>query len=86
MKNTLIKASLVAAVLTLAAGCASNSELAKVRATAEGAQNSADRATAMAQAAQSTADQAMQTANEANMKATEANTKIDRSFKKSMYK
>ena len=79
MKHSVIKATLVAATLVLAAGCASNSDLEAVRAEAQAAQQSADQAKAAAAAAQATADQALQSANEAN-------SKIDRAFKKSMYK
>ena len=65
MKTTLLKASVVAATLVLAAGCASNGDLDKVREEAAAAQ---------------------QTADEAKQSAADANTKIDRAFKKSMYK
>ena len=79
MKKSLLKASLVAVSVILAAGCASNSDLAAVREEAAQAQRSADEAKAAAAAAQKTADEALQSANDAN-------TKIDRSFKKAMYK
>ena len=61
----MVKASIVAATLVLAAGCASNGDLDKVREEAAAAQ---------------------QTADEAKQSAADANTKIDRAFKKSMYK
>ena len=54
----MLKASIVAATLVLAAGCASNGDLDKVREEAAAAQQTA----------------------------ADANTKIDRAFKKSMYK
>lgn len=79
MKHSLMKATVVAATLVLAAGCASNSDLEAVRAQAEQAQKSADAANSAAAAAQATADAALKSANEAN-------TKVDRAFKKSMYK
>jgi murein lipoprotein len=80
MKTTLLKASVVAATLVLAAGCASNGDLEKVREEAAAAQQTADEAkSAAAAAAQATADEAKQLA-------TDANTKIDRAFRKSMYK
>ena len=61
----MLKASIVAATLVLAAGCASNGDLEEVREAAAAAQ---------------------QTADEAKQSAADANTKIDRAFKKSMYK
>jgi murein lipoprotein len=93
MNKNLIKGLSVAAFVVMAAGCASNSSLDEVRATAAAAQKSADEAKQsaanaerVAGEAQSTANQALQTANDAKTSADEANTKIDRSFKKSMYK
>ncbi|UTV80340.1 Lpp/OprI family alanine-zipper lipoprotein [Acidithiobacillus sp. YTS05] len=82
------------------AGCATNSDLAKVAskadaaqstanealAKANAAQNTANDALSKANAAQSTADQAMSTANAANQKAEEANEKVERMFKKAMMK
>ena len=79
MKTTLLKASVVAATLVLAAGCASNGDLEKVREEAAAAQQTADEAKSAAATAQATADEAKQLA-------TDANTKIDRAFRKSMYK
>jgi hypothetical protein len=73
MKTTLLKASVVAATLVLAAGCASNGDLEKVREEAAAAQQTADEAKSAA-AAQATADEAKQLA-------TDANTKIDRAFR-----
>jgi hypothetical protein len=81
-------------------GCASNSELAQVRAMAEKAQASADQAlqaanaaTQAANAVKGTSDQAMATAAQADKKADSAlntanqvNEKIDRMFKKTMMK
>jgi murein lipoprotein len=75
----ILKASIVAATLVLAAGCASNGDLDKVREEAAAAQQTADEAKSAAAAAQQTADEAKQSA-------ADANTKIDRAFKKSMYK
>ncbi len=79
MKATVLKASVIAATLVLAAGCASNSDVAAVHEEAAAAQRSADEAKSAAAAAQATAD-------EAKASAAEANTKVDRAFKKSMYK
>lgn len=79
MKANLLKASVIAATLVLAAGCASQNDLEAVREEAAAAQRTADEAKAAAAAAQQTADEAKQSADDAN-------TKIDRAFKKSMYK
>ncbi len=79
MKAHLLKASLIVASIALVAGCASNSDLAAVREQAAQAQRTADEAKAQAAAAQQAAEEAKQSANDAN-------TKIDRSFKKAMYK
>ncbi len=91
--------ALVAAV-ALTAGCGSNSELEKVRATAEAAQAAAQKAQSTADAAQSaaasaqqtadqaksTADQAAQTAEEGKTCCSEVTEKLDRMFQKSMRK
>lgn len=79
MNTQFLKVSMIAASIVLAAGCASNSDLAAVREQAMQAQKTADEAKATAAAAQQTAEEAKQAANDAN-------TKIDRSFKKAMYK
>lgn len=84
MKN-MLKALPIAAFVALA-GCAGNTELTDVRATAEAAQKSADEAKASAAAAERAAAEAQATANRALQTANEANTKIDSAFKKSMYK
>jgi murein lipoprotein len=93
MSKKLWKAVPVALFLAVAAGCASNSSVDEARASAEAAQRAAEEAKAAAASAESaaasakqTADEAMRVANEANNAAQEANTKIDRAFKKSMYK
>ena len=82
----------LAAALLLGA-CASTPELEEVRAMAQEAKNSAAEAQQAAQRAQSTADEAQATANGAMKAAKQAgrccsdtNEKIDRMFKKTMYK
>lgn len=93
---------LFAVTLSIAGGCAtvSKAEFEAVRATADraaadaaAARSSADGAATAAAKAQSTADAAQSAADAAKASAEEANaccrdtqTKIDRMFKKSMYK
>jgi murein lipoprotein len=60
-------------------GCASTSQLDEVRATAEAAKRTAAEAKA-------TADRAAADAAEANRCCQDTNQKLDRVFKKSMYK
>ena len=74
-------------------GCASTSELDTLRAeirqaneTAQQASATASSAAAKADAASAQAAAASQTADEAKASAEEANNKIDRMFKRSMYK
>lgn len=84
--KTIIKASVLTLVAGLAVGCATQGALDEVRAEAQ-------RASSMAGQAQSTANDAMQTANEARSMAADAQAccrenqeRIDRMFKRSMYK
>ena len=103
MKSRMTKwtaAAGVAALVTLGAGCASNDELAALRAdidslksAAMAAQDTAAGAVADAEAARAEAGQASRTANRALSAAREGQTccaanseKIDRMFKKSMMK
>ncbi|HKJ09015.1 MAG TPA: Lpp/OprI family alanine-zipper lipoprotein [Gammaproteobacteria bacterium] len=90
--SKLLALAAMVAVLGLS-GCASTSELEKVRAMAQQAQNtaqqaqqSADQAMNTAKQAQSTADAAAKSADKANQCCKHTNEKIDRMFKKSMYK
>ncbi|MDZ7840788.1 MAG: alanine-zipper protein [Gammaproteobacteria bacterium] len=66
-------------LLAVSAGCATNKDLAEVRAIAEDAQQTANEAKAMA------AD-ASATANEANQRTMETDQKIDEMFRKTMQK
>jgi murein lipoprotein len=75
------------------AGCATTSDLDALRAevrqaneTAQSALARAEAAEKQAAAASGEAAAAMQTAEEARAMATETDSKIDRMFKKSMYK
>jgi len=101
MKRLFVPLMIVVALSTIG-GCAtvSKSEFEAVRATADraaadaaAARSAADGAATAAAKAQSTADSAQSTATAAKVSADEANaccrdtqTKIDRMFKKSMYK
>jgi uncharacterized protein HemX len=84
--GTPAKIAVLALVVGLAGGCATTDQLNNVQSTAQSAQSAA-------QGAKSTANQANQKANEAlqqsaaNKKAIDAtNEKINRMFKKAMYK
>lgn len=75
MKALISKASGVAALagaFIVLSGCASTSELAEVR--------------AMAEEAKANSERALQEAQQANQCCTDTNEKIDRMFKRSMYK
>jgi murein lipoprotein len=87
------KIVLMLSVLAGLAGCATTSEMDSLRAeikqaneTAQQASQTANSAAAKADAASKQAAAASQTADEAKASAEEANSKIDRMFKKSMYK
>jgi murein lipoprotein len=94
MSHAILKTSTLALTAVLAlAGCASTSQMEKLQADVQQAQATADQAAADAAAAMAKADQADATANtalstaeraEATSKDTEA--RIDRMFKKAMYK
>lgn len=86
MKIGIFKVSIIAATIALVAGCASQQELEEVRSAAAQAQATANQALQASAAAQDTANQAQTTANEAKRIAEDANERVDRSFRKSMYK
>ena len=74
-------------------GCATTSDLNELRAEVDAAKTDASAAKAEAAAASQTANEAkamasdaVNTANEARMTSEETETKIDRMFKKAMYK
>jgi outer membrane murein-binding lipoprotein Lpp len=77
--------SLVLASVLLA-GCATNGALDKVRATAEQANSTAQRAAQTADEARALASQAMQKAEDAQTCCNQNTERLDRAFKKSMYK
>jgi murein lipoprotein len=87
--NTMRKAFAVLAVCGFMAGCATTQqqqELADIRAIAEQAAADAAAATQAATAAQSRADAALEAANSAKAQSADTEAKIDRMFKKAMYK
>lgn len=67
-----VGAAALAGAFVVLSGCASTSEIAEVRALAEEAKANSDRA--------------LQEAQRANQCCTDTNEKIDRMFKRSMYK
>jgi len=69
----------LASVVTLSSGCANNDEMDRLRADIQANRDAAARA-------QSTADNALHNSQEALNSANAANTRIDRMFKKAMYK
>lgn len=91
INNTKIAVALLA--VAALGGCASTSEMDTLRAevrqaneTAASAQQTAQHALAAAEAAERKAAAAQRTADEASADAQTVNTKIDRMFKKTMYK
>jgi murein lipoprotein len=85
-----IKLALTLAVITGLAGCATNSDLDKLRDELRDdinqANQTAQSASAEAAAASREAAEAKAIAEDAKASADEANSKIDNMFKKSMYK
>jgi len=92
MKESVMKRSRVLILVTVAGvyagltGCATTGDLDALK--AEVSQNKADIATANKNAAdaKAMAQEAMSTANQANSTAEDTASKLDRMFKKSMYK
>jgi murein lipoprotein len=89
----LLALAAVAALYTGLSGCASTGELASLKsqidqATADAAAAKAEAATASSDAAsaKAMAEQAVNTANQAMSLSQETDSKIDRMFKKAMYK
>lgn len=67
-------------------GCANTTELTNLRTQVEQAQATADAASRDAAAAKALAEQASRDAAAAKAKSEETDTKVDRMFKKTMYK
>lgn len=89
MRNLLgtpAKLAALTLVIGLAGGCATTDQLNAVKGTAQDAQSTAQAAKSSADQANQKADEALQQ-SEANKKAiADTNEKINRMFKKSMYK
>jgi len=82
-----IKFSTLALIAALVAGCATgNVELQQLRDEVQRATTTAEEAKAMAGNALETADEAKATASEARTASMETDEKIDRMFKRTMYK
>jgi murein lipoprotein len=89
MKNNHLKSAITALALAGVvglSGCATTSDLDQLRSEVEAAQATADRAEAKADAAASDASAALATANDAKATADATEEKVDRMFKKAMYK
>lgn len=88
MRNSLktVAASLTLASLAILAGCASTSDLKALQADVQRANETASRAASDAAAAQRDAAAAKAAAEAARDTAQDTNEKLDRMFKKSMYK
>ncbi len=93
MKITQIKVAILAMVLVVAGGCATQQQIDEVRSIANSAQSTANNAASQASSALSTANQALDAARRAQNAADaaraccDANTsKIDRAFEQAMQK
>jgi murein lipoprotein len=79
-------AGLLLTALAATAGCATTSDLDELRAEVQKANATAERAAADAASARQDAAAAKTAAQQAQQEAAETNEKLDRMFKKSMYK
>jgi murein lipoprotein len=79
-------AALLIASLAMTAGCASTGDVDELRAELARANAAAERAAADAASARQDAAAARAAAEKAQAEAAETNEKLDRMFKKSMYK
>jgi outer membrane murein-binding lipoprotein Lpp len=77
--NRFIALTALATVMLIGSGCANNDEMDRLRTDIQANRDAAARA-------QSTADNALHNSQEALNAANAANTRIDRMFKKAMYK
>lgn len=84
-RKALLTGALLAGTFVLG-GCASTTDLANLRTQVEQAQATADSASRDAAAAKALAEQAKADAAAANAKSEATDAKIDRMFKKTMYK
>ena len=83
--------AVLASVIGLGGGCATTAQIdpqeaESLRAMVAEAKQAAEEARAAAERAQATADKALRTAEGANQCCQDTNEKIDRMFKRSMYK
>ena len=81
-----LAAGLLFTALATTAGCATTSDLDELRAEVQRANSTAERAAADAASAKQDAAAARTAAEQAQSEAAETNEKLDRMFKKSMYK
>lgn len=81
-----LRLAALATVLAVSAGCATTEEIDSLRTTAEEAKRTAAEAQAAAARAESKADAAKRAAEDAKGCCRDNSEKIDRMFKKSMYK
>ncbi|MFN2308525.1 MAG: Lpp/OprI family alanine-zipper lipoprotein [Gammaproteobacteria bacterium] len=86
MEMKTVAAGIALLAITGLTGCASTSEIQGMKDQIAQAQSTADAAARDAAAAKAAAAAAQATANEAKAKADETDDKINRMFKKSMYK
>ncbi len=80
------RAGLLVAALATTAGCATTGDVDELRAEVQRANSAAERAAADAASAKQDAAAARAAAEQAQAEAAETNEKLDRMFKKSMYK
>ncbi len=80
------RVGLLLASLAVTAGCASTGDVDELRAELERANAAAERAAADAASARQDAAAARAAAEQAQAEAAQTNEKLDRMFKKSMYK
>ena len=81
-----IQIAVLASLTGLAAGCTTTPEVQSMRAEIEEAKQAAAEAQSRADKAQATADEALRAARGAAECCQDTNEKIDRMFKRSMYK
>lgn len=86
MSNVLTSAGVAIVLLGSLAGCASTSDMDALRAEVQKANETASQAAADAASAKQDAAAARAAAEEASDAAQDTNEKLDRMFKKSMYK
>ena len=93
MRNTMMKATIIAMAIAVTTGCATTKQLEEVRAIATSAQSTANNAASQSSSALSTANQALDAARAAQSAANAAQsccdantTKLDKVFEQVMKK